>query len=61
MTEPAVEFGDHAYTYKSISSSEVEIYDHGKMVAKVDSYQEAREWIDDEYNEYIKKNKDTEG
>lgn len=61
MTEPAVTFGGHSYTYKSISSSEVEIYDNGKVVAKVDSFKEAREWIDEEYDEWSKKNKDTEG
>ena len=51
--------GDHLYSYKEMSSGDILIYDRGKVVAQVDSAQEAREWIDEEYNYYYGAKRDT--
>ena len=48
-----VDFGEHSYSFKSSSGGEVEIYDHRKLVAKVDNAREAEEWVDDEYDEWM--------
>ena len=51
--------GDHEYYYQEMNSGDIYIYDRGKIVAQVDNAQEAREWIDEEYNIYYGKDKES--
>ena len=51
--------GDHLYYYREMSSGDILIYDRNKVVAQVDNAQEAREWIDEEFNYFYGQKRDT--
>ena len=41
------EIAGKQYTYESTITGEYNIYADGKLVAKVDNFREAKEWLDD--------------